>query len=62
MKSGYTLRWGQMSKTGQGLLNNDKEDQIIDGSELKNLWGKFILISLACFNPYFPDKIKKSFP
>jgi hypothetical protein len=30
-----------MSDTGQGLLDEDREDEFTTGSDIKNIWGTF---------------------
>ena len=39
MKKGYRSRRAMMSETGQGLLDNDRADEMTPGSDIKNLWG-----------------------
>jgi hypothetical protein len=35
-----------LGATGEGLLNADREDEIIPGSDLANLWGKSFYLSV----------------
>jgi hypothetical protein len=32
-----------MSDTGQGLLDAGREDEFVEDSEIKNVWGTFVL-------------------
>jgi ribosomal protein L24E len=38
LKQDYSVYCKEMSETGQGLLNNGQEDQIVPGSEIGNIW------------------------
>jgi hypothetical protein len=31
-----------MSETGQGLIEDNREDEIIPGSEIANVWGVYV--------------------
>jgi hypothetical protein len=33
-----------MSDTGQGLLDTGREDEFVEDSEIKNVWGMFVLL------------------
>jgi len=33
-----------MSETGQGLLDSSRADEMSPGSDIKNLWGKYMLV------------------
>lgn len=39
LKTAYKKNYARMSETGQGLLDEGREDDIIDGSEIANIWG-----------------------
>lgn len=37
LKRGYTSYRSEMSETGQGLMDEDREDEIVEGSEIDNI-------------------------
>jgi hypothetical protein len=39
LKKNYTKYRKEMSDTGQGLLDADREDEILAGSDIANIWG-----------------------
>ena len=39
LKTNYKKHRSEMSETGQGLLDEGREDEITQGSELANVWG-----------------------
>lgn len=39
MKKAYAKHWANISETGQGLLDAGREDEIMPGSEIANIWG-----------------------
>ncbi|KAF8064138.1 hypothetical protein FPV67DRAFT_1451371 [Lyophyllum atratum] len=42
LKRGYTTHRKEMSETGQGLMDEDKEDEIVEGSEIDNIHKKIL--------------------
>jgi hypothetical protein len=42
LKTGYTKYCQKMSDTGQGLLDAGREDEFVEDSEIKNVWGMFV--------------------
>jgi hypothetical protein len=53
-----------MSGTGQGLLDNGQELDILVGSEIVNIWGKFWfgLVYPTAVDSFLSGKVKKAFP
>jgi len=43
LKTGYSKYHQKMSDTGQGLLDAGREDEFVEDSEIKNVWGTFFL-------------------
>jgi len=64
MKAAYIKHRGNMSETGQGLLDNGQEADILDGSEVANIWGKpwSGLVYPVAIDYFLSGKIKKAFP
>lgn len=54
----------KLSQTGQGLIDDDREDEITPGSEIANIWGKLMQSYWILIVRYhrIPDKIKAVFP
>lgn len=44
IKTGYNKKRGELSETGQGLIDNGLEAEITPGSELANVWGMFMCV------------------
>ena len=64
MKRDYSTYRKEISETGQGLLDNGQEDQIIPGSEIDNIWST-CLSFLYCKSFYTSrnlEKIQSKFP
>lgn len=49
MKKAYIKHRGSISETGQGLLDADREGEIIAGSDIANVWRKFSHCSYCLF-------------
>ena len=47
LKIGYSKYRQKMSDTGQGLLDAGREDEFVEDSEIKNVWGMFFLSFMA---------------
>lgn len=43
LKTQYGKYRKMMSETGQGLIDDDREDDIIPGSEIANMWGTYLI-------------------
>ena len=43
LKTGYSKYRQKMSDMGQGLLDVGCEDEFVEDSEIKNVWGTFFL-------------------
>ena len=43
LKAGYLKYCQKMSDTGQGLLDAGRKDEFVEDSEIKNVWGMFLL-------------------
>lgn len=48
LKAAYTKNRARLSQTGQGLLDDDRADEIAPGSEIANVWGDLFTVSNAC--------------
>jgi hypothetical protein len=44
LKTGYMKYCQEMSDTGQGILDTGREDEFVEASEKKNVWGMFVLL------------------
>ncbi len=43
LKSMYREQREKLTATGAGLVDDDREDEIVPGSELANLWGMYVV-------------------
>lgn len=65
LKRGYINQKNGMSLTGQGLVHSGRTNEMIDGSEVKNIWGTFSPASLLSFpsdSHSLLDKVMVDFP
>ena len=62
MKKTYAKHRASMSETGQGLLDARREDEIINGSEIANIWGRVLCDVCSVISHMFVDDIKLKFP
>jgi hypothetical protein len=50
MKKAYVKQRSKMSETGQGLLDNGNEADILEGSEIANVWGEHAHLQSLSFS------------
>jgi hypothetical protein len=66
MKTAYVKHRGNISETGQGLLDNGQEDDILEGSEVANIWDgpyrEHIAFEPDLFLTSSLGKVKQAFP
>jgi len=64
MKKSYINYRNKMSATGVGLIASDKEDEMMKGSDMFNIWGILYVSVRRAFtdNLISLDKTKKAFP
>src|SRR5882724_9880151 len=63
MKKSYTNYRNKMLATGVGLIESNREDKMMKGSDMFNIWGMLYVSVFRGFtdNLISPDKTKKAF-
>jgi hypothetical protein len=64
LKRDYSSYRKELCETGQGLLDEDQEDEIIEGTEIDNIWSMSFPAPIVIPQglPPFSEKIQAKFP
>ena len=70
IKKNYVKYWASISETRQGLIDTDREDEILPGSEIANVWRRSLCsiplspvsVSIIQNNCFSVEKVQAKFP